>query len=409
MKNIESLQATGIKDICIVSYQLQDDKRVRELKDVLDKNGFRVRMAGSMNGWMHRFVTYKLSERITTIQRIKRRIKYLLLSTARMMQCGKKTVGRNTLYLLIDQYKTGDGWLHEGIQILLEEKGLSDRLFFYDIKSDRIIKFEKPVLGYLEFDVSGHCNLRCKGCSHYSNLAKEPVWGDLDRFREHLSRLRGLFDHIEVFRLVGGEPFLNQDVGQFAAAVREAFPDAVLYVVSNGLLIPHVKEDILDTIRECNAIVHMSYYPPTIKNTDMIRKKLDESKVRYQFSSPIQYFQYEVGETPGNGTYNYRHCSFINCHILSDDGRLFLCDPPLLYQKNMSHLKAKREVSEDCWTDIYSVKDGYELLRSLHRQIPFCRYCLTRKKIMFPWQGNYTQELTDAEMGVRGRKRNSLT
>lgn len=29
----------------------------------------------------------------------------------------------------------------------------------------------------------------------------------------------------------------------------------------------------------------------------------------------------------------------------------------------------------------------------------------TRINIMFPWQGNYTQELTDDEMGVLGRKK----
>ncbi len=76
----------------------------------------------------------------------------------------------------------------------------------------------------------------------------------------------------------------------------------------------------------------------------------------------------------------------------------------MAYQKNMARLHVKREVDEDCRTDLYGAKDGYELLERLHRQIPFCKYCLTRKKIMFPWQGNYTQELTDAEMGVPGRK-----
>lgn len=404
MKNIELLQATGIRDIRIVSYQLKDDARMRELKGVLRNSGFRVRMAGSMNGLMRRFIRYQLSERITGSQGIRRRIKYLLLAAARALQCGKKTVDRNCLYLLVDPLKTGAGWLHEEVQILLEQQRLSDRIFFCDAKNDRIIKFEKPVLGYLEFDVSGHCNLRCKGCSHLSNLVKEPVCGDLNRFREHMTRLREVFGHIEVFRLVGGEPFLNPDVGQFAAAVREAFPDTTLYVVSNGLLIPRVKKEILDAIRESNAVVYISYYPPTVKMTDRIKARLDESKVRYRFSGPIRYFQYEVGETPGNGACNYHHCPFLHCHILGDDGRLFQCDPPMAYQKNMARLHVKREVDEDCWTDLYGAKDGYELLERLHRQIPFCKYCLTRKKIMFPWQGNYTQELTDAEMGVPGRK-----
>lgn len=405
MKNIELLQATGIKDICILDYQLKDDERVGELLTALRESGFRVHPAGSMNGLMRRYIRYRLSERITKSQRIKRRIKYLSFSMKRRLQCAKKADGRKSLYLLIDQMKTGDGWLHEEAQILLEKQHLNDRIFFYDIKSDRIIKYGKPVLGYLEFDVSGHCNLRCKGCSHYSNLQKEPVWGDLGKFREHLVRLREIFDHIEVFRLVGGEPLLNPDVGQFAAAVRDSFPDATLYVVTNGILIPRINREILDAFRESKAVVNVSYYPPTVKITEQIIERLKECKVSYTFSKPIQYFQYEVGETPGNGASNYLHCPLIYCHILNDDGRLCICDPPLLYQKNMTRLNVKREVSEECWTDLYGAKDGYELLRGLHRQVPYCKYCLTRKKILFPWQGNYTQELTDDDMGIRGRKK----
>ncbi len=55
------------------------------------------------------------------------------------------------------------------------------------------------------------------------------------------------------------------------ARMREAFPDTALYVVSNGLLIPRVKKEILDAIRESNAVVYISYDPPTVKMTDRIK------------------------------------------------------------------------------------------------------------------------------------------
>ena len=54
----------------------------------------------------------------------------------------------------------------------------------------------------------------------------------------------------------------------------------------------------------------------------------------------------------------------------------------------------KREVSGQDSVLLRGAEDGYEVLRRLHEPAPFCRYCLNRRKIMFPWKGHYLKELT---------------
>ncbi len=394
IRNLRLLEETGKKTVCVVTWQLNEEKRNRALRRALEENGFRVRFAAGMDGLMRRFVRLKLSARLTGREHCTQAVKYALLAARRTLRPGLPCREEDVLYLLVSHGRTGDGWLHEEVQIRFEERGTRDRLFWYDAKAGKVMKYEKPVLGYLEYSVANHCNLRCKGCSHYSNLVREPEFGNLDAFRRNLARMKELFSHVEVFRLLGGEPFLNPDLGAFVTAAREAYPEAALSVVSNGLLIPKVKEEVLEALRRNNAEVQVSNYPPTVRMGDAIRRKLADCGVRYRISQPVLEFQYEVGGEAGDARGNYRRCALRQDHILDDRGRLCLCTNPVVYDENRGRLRTKREVSEEDWISIYRVRDGCEALRALHRPAPFCRYCLTRKKIMFPWKGNYPEELT---------------
>ena len=91
-------------------------------------------------------------------------------------------------------------------------------------------------LHYLETHLVDHCNLKCKGCGHFSSLS-EKRYTDVDIFKRDLMRLSGLFDNISRIRLMGGEPLLHPDVLGFVKSSRLAFPNADIWVVTNGLLL----------------------------------------------------------------------------------------------------------------------------------------------------------------------------
>ena len=397
IRNLELLNGSGTKKICIIGYQLSEAVCNRRIRKALEAHGFSARFAGSMGGLMHRFVSYKMAERLTFPRKLIRQIRFALLAMKRMTEGGFPKDGTDTAYLLMHYGKAGDAWLHEEFQIQRKEDVQRGKVFFYNALSNTVMKYDKPVLGYLEYSAAWHCNLKCKGCSHLSNLVKKPAWGDEECFRRNLLRLRELFTHVEVIRFVGGEPFLNPAIGRLVSAARSIFQDAEIVVVTNGLLVPKLQGDVFDIIRNNNASVYISSYPPTMKIKEEIAGILRSHGVRYGFSRPIEQFQYEVGETPGDGEKNYAHCSLMHCHLLHDDGRLSVCCVPLTYHENKDKLEVQREISDENWINITKEKDGYAILQKMHRAIPFCRYCITKKKIMFPWQGGYTRELREKE------------
>jgi len=94
-----------------------------------------------------------------------------------------------------------------------------------------LLDYTKPVLDYFEYHVAWHCNLNCKGCGHNSNLYTRPRFGDLEHFRRDMNRLTELFSNISKIRLMGGEPLLNPQLGEFITSARRAFPGAQIRVV----------------------------------------------------------------------------------------------------------------------------------------------------------------------------------
>ena len=143
-------------------------------------------------------------------------------------------------------------------------------------------KKEYRYMDYLEFHTNDHCNLNCKHCNNYSNLVKEPHFTDFNMFEKDLSRLRELVDHIQLIRVLGGEPLLNGETWRFIQLVREIYPYAEINLVSNGLLITQMDEKLQDVIRKTGTIISISAYPVMFDKIDEIGRFLEEREISFK-------------------------------------------------------------------------------------------------------------------------------
>lgn len=77
-----------------------------------------------------------------------------------------------------------------------------------DIAGDAVVypyKAVLPELMQLEVHLADHCNLNCKGCSHFSNLVSSAKFADFNQFRKDILQLTHYFSQIHTFFLLGGE------------------------------------------------------------------------------------------------------------------------------------------------------------------------------------------------------------
>ena len=253
-------------------------------------------------------------------------------------------------------------------------------------------KASRPVLNYVETEIAEFCNLNCRGCCDFSNLAKEKTFYKLEEFIRDYRRLAELFSGVNKIRLMGGEPLLNPRLTDYVKASREIFPKADIRIVSNGLLLPKLSDESLRIIRENNCKFDISNYPPTRKMFPQIKERLEAFGVEYDLGFPMNYFFRNILEQPSDDPAPaFNNCIFTHCHMLSH-GKLSPCS----YAHLIGRLNAEYGLDypeTDC-VNIYSDVTGEQIIQRFSHPHEFCR-CCGKAIIPIKWQGGVKADEAD--------------
>ncbi|MCR4673926.1 MAG: radical SAM protein [Lachnospiraceae bacterium] len=245
--------------------------------------------------------------------------------------------------------------------------------------------FETKYLGYLEFHVADHCNLNCKACEHYSGLVKEEVYPDYDKFEKDFTKFHNLIDDIGVLRILGGEPLMNKDINKYMKLARSLYPDARIYVVTNGVLLKAMPEEFYKVMAEENIVLSISFYPPMKDTMPEVLKLLDEKKVNYTLTPLNTEFgkkQILEPQSDDETIMAFYKCSQKMCNNFYD-GKVAACFLPFTTKYFNEYFD--KDLPEDGAIDIYEL--GMNTRRLKERLLyPFlrCRYCSTETE-MIPW------------------------
>lgn len=252
------------------------------------------------------------------------------------------------------------------------------------------IDTSKPRLEYFEYHVSYHCNLKCKGCGHYSNVAPEE-FGDLDQYSKDIARLKELYAGVKKIRLMGGEPLLNPHLADFCYISRQAFPDANIRVVTNGLLIPGIRAELLQVMKENFIGFDITQYPPTREIKGKIELRCVENDVDLTMSEPVtQFFNIINPAGDSDGEEEFAKCVSRSCHFL-ENGKMSVCVIPILNKKYKDIIDKRISLYEEDIIDIYDeALDGFKLNQFLSQAANLCRFCDNTHKKWFDWCGNFT-------------------
>ena len=263
------------------------------------------------------------------------------------------------------------------------------------LKQDSIyaIDVNKPRLEYYEYHISYHCNLKCKGCGHYSNAAPEE-YGDLEKYKKDVARLKELYAGVKRIRLMGGEPLLNPHLADFCNISRQAFPDANIRVVTNGLLIPSISIELLQVMKETCVGFDVTQYPPTSRMKEKIILKCLENGIDCTKSEPVtQFFSITNPAGDSDPQKEFEMCVSRGCHFL-ENGRMSVCAVPILNKKYKTMIDERMKVCEEDIINIYEEDlDGFKLNQLLSQPVESCRFCDNTHKQWFAWCGNFTNFL----------------
>ena len=244
---------------------------------------------------------------------------------------------------------------------------------------------------YFEVDITGHCNLRCDQCSHYSPYVT-PGFYDLKQFEIDITRLTEVY-HARMIRLLGGEPLLNKNLPQYVKIVRAKGLADLVGICTNGILLAHVPDELLIGL----DFVYVSVYPLGVKFLQDLENGVRRCRrlginISGEKKNAVRLMN--VGD-PHDGELSlkiFRSCKVANlwqCHTIHK-GYFYKCSRPIY----INHYFARRGIKNEV---IYQWRDGValhhpQLFQRLEAYLldrsPFlsCSYCLGTSGKLVPWR-----------------------
>lgn len=284
---------------------------------------------------------------------------------------------------------------YENIYIMVKE---SSKLFNDKEIAEECLQLynlkEKPILKYIEMHVTDQCNLKCKGCTHFSSLFNNNET-NFENFCNDVNELSKRFN-IPIIRLMGGEALLVKSLDKYLEFIREKFPMSKIFVVSNGLLVPYMSEGVCDSFVKNNIVLNMTVYHPTYEKIELIERFLRNKKIIHFYGqghkiySPtdiIEYF-HTCLTTDNNREIQdsgYSECYGKFCWMVRNGLIAKCCYPLLVYKLNEKYKTNFKVDSLDCYK-LSEINDSWDLINKLSNAIPFCKYC-SNESIDFKWCG----------------------
>lgn len=245
---------------------------------------------------------------------------------------------------------------------------------------------EKPSLSYFEVPITDNCNLNCKGCLFASNMTKGVEHVKLIELKNDAKRMSELFYDIPWIRILGGEPLMHPDIVEILKAYRYYFPDSEIDLCTNGLLIPKMKKDFWNCVKQERVSIHVSGYKPTYNMLDKIDAILKDLDIPYAILKREKFQKYYTDKPDNNMEKSFEKCIASGCHEVYR-GKISTCSAVIAFEKFNRFFGTEYKIKEDeDWFNIHNPQiDSWKVKERLESPSYICKYCSDSKIDNFVW------------------------
>ena len=232
------------------------------------------------------------------------------------------------------------------------------------------------MIKYIETHIVDHCNLNCRGCSHFSPLALKH-YKDYNEYAieiEHLSIMTN--SQIGQFRIMGGEPLLHPLVVEFCEITRKYLPNTDIVLVSNGVLLHQLTDEQIKRFNNANIGLCISDYGIKID-----RNKFNQFNCHYFHNKNLMYnigLDLQGSQPIDQAFYSCDHVQ-MGCNFLKD-GRIYQCAISAQIDYFNYYFNQNIEYNlDDISIDIFTHTEE-QILQFLSHPHEFCKYCDINKR-----------------------------
>ena len=181
--------------------------------------------------------------------------------------------------------------------------------------------------------ITSLCSLKCKDCMMQIPYFKEYKTSDFETVKQTVDNYFATVDYVFDMDIVGGEPFLNDDIINILQYIDKKYRSKIAYlgVITNGTIIPSDKDML--SLKDMNIGISLSDYSLKLNNT--LREKIegfinkcDEYNIKIYQNTNIDWFDFGFR----THRYNYSgdalkmHAQICNpvCHMIYNN-KFYYC------------------------------------------------------------------------------------
>ena len=236
-----------------------------------------------------------------------------------------------------------------------------------------------PSISYLPTTV---CNLNCRCCLNFAPYIKEQEFRNIDLLKNDLGALFATVDHILLFHISGGEPFLYPHLEELLRYIAANYMNKIsrLETTTNGTIVP--TESLIKTISELNVSVVVDDYRQAIpKYADNFNKALtmlNKANVNYRVQKVNSWVDLNPMQKINDLTPQQATAHFENCDVPWQeyrDGKLYLCNYSAY--ASVAGLYDLQPDEYVCLTDHHTKKELMEFRMGYSPKgyVEFCKRC----------------------------------
>ncbi|MCM1038714.1 MAG: radical SAM protein [Ruminococcus sp.] len=237
-------------------------------------------------------------------------------------------------------------------------------------------KYDYLYLYHVELPVTQKCSLKCEKCCFLMPYFKNPIDYKVEDLLGYIDRLFECVDAIQIFRILGGEPFLYKDLGSIIKKVLECPKVKTVDIVTNGTIIPD--ENILSIMKDSKLTVQVSDYGKYSRNKIELKAMCDRVGVKCVIRSEKEKGWFDAGNLENRGRdvhgmkKQMKHCGNI-CRSFHN-GRLYFC-PRASFGTKLGIPDHRKDYVD--FNECYSRKQLRQKIYELNQKkyLTACNYC----------------------------------
>lgn len=249
---------------------------------------------------------------------------------------------------------------------------------------------------FLQYHVTDHCNLNCKGCAHYAPIAEE-WFANPSEFEKALIYISPYADHcFSRFELMGGEPLLHPSIDLFITLSRKYLPNMDIRIVTNGIILPQMPSSFFQVCSDNRIAIYISQYPIHLNYNNII-KQLSYFKVDFSFYGEYDddkhFITYKLDPSGAQDpNLNYIHCGLGGRCLQIRNNRIYQCFITAYVEILNRYFKKSFQLSDNDSISLDSLVSQEKFLDFINAPSPFCKYCTMASQSGFLWEKSEKRE-----------------